>query len=238
MRAAIQRTGMAAGTGEGADLSAAMEGARYAPHAIASLLAGSALAFAPGAMPVEDLSRWESLFAMCLDSGLPGVTTETRTHILSDWAMLHERNLQTEDPALQRAAAEEILRHLRLGSYRDIGAKIFAAIKENTFAALAPSVQQRLSEALCSGLDVDARLAFIQKLAQRQQTSKLSACVKGLATALAREPNAVAALRMSDILLEGRIAPHEQMRPLKEEKRGELLQALQSYQGPQVDVTL
>jgi len=152
--------------------------------------------------------------------------------------MLHERNLQTEDPALQRAAAEEILRYLRLGSYRDIGARIFAAIKENTFAALAPSVQQRLSEALCVGLDVDARLAFIQKLAQRQQTSKLPACVKGFATALALEPNAVAALRMSDILLERRIAPHEQMRPLTEEKRGELLHALQSYQGPQVDVTL
>jgi hypothetical protein len=238
MRAEIQRTGMAAGTGEGENLSAAMERARYAPHAIASLLTGSALAFAPGAMPEEDLSRWESLFAMCLDSGLPGVSAETRAHILSDWALLHERNLQSEDPALQRAAAEEMLRHLRLGSYRDIGARIFAAINENIFAALAPSVQQRLSEALCAGLDVDARLAFIEKLAQRKQTSKLAACVKGFATALAREPNAVAALQMPDNLLEGRIAPHEQMRPLTEEKRGELLQALQSYQGPQVDVTL
>lgn len=153
--------------------------ARYAPNAIASLLAMAGLGFGPENVADEFRQELESFYSAVLDAGLPGVSPATRAHIVLDWSRLQSEKLRADDKEVQRAAVNELLRHLRLAPYREIGAKILGTIPDDAFARLERPAQRQLIDALFAPLDVGSRLVSIRRLAEEcNGFGKLSACIE------------------------------------------------------------
>lgn len=153
---------------------------RYAPNAIASLLAMAGLVFDPKKIINQYRPQLESFYSAVLDAGLPCVSPATRAHIVFDWSKFQSEKLGSADQEVQRAAVNELVRHMRLSPYREIGAKILALIPDGAFVHLERSAQRRLIDALFVPLDVDSRLESINGLASSNELGKLSACIERL----------------------------------------------------------
>lgn len=68
--------------------------------------------------------------------------------LILDWSRLQLKKLHTADKEAQRAAVNELVRHVRLSPYREIRAKILASIPQDAFMRLEKSVQRQLADAL------------------------------------------------------------------------------------------
>jgi len=150
---------------------------RYAPNAIASLLAMAGQMFVSENV-IDHRQELESFYSAVLDAGLPCVSPATRAHIVLDWSRFQSEKLCSADKEVQCAAVNELVRHMRLSPYREIGAKVLALIPDDAFARLDRSAQRQLIEALFAPLDVDSRLAFIKPLANGNGLDKVSACIE------------------------------------------------------------
>lgn len=152
--------------------------ARYASNAVASLLAMAGMAFGPEKVADGFRQELESLYNAALNAGLPGVSPATRAHIILDWSRLHLKKLRSTDKEAQRAAVNDLVRHVRLSPYRETGAKILASIPEGTFMRLEQSVQRQLIDALFGPLDVASRLLPIKNFVMDNEFNKLNACLE------------------------------------------------------------
>ena len=151
---------------------------RYAPNAIASLLAMAGLAFSPKKVLSRYRQDLESFYSAALDAGLPCVSPSTRALIVLGGARFQIEKLHSADKEVQRAAVHELVRHLRLSPYREIGAKILASIPDEAFARLERSVQRQLIDALFTPLDAGSRIETIKRLVEGNGLGKLSVCIE------------------------------------------------------------
>ncbi|SFV05653.1 hypothetical protein [Pseudoduganella namucuonensis] len=161
-----------------AGLAGSLESSRYASNAVASLLAMCGMAFDPEDMADDARQALESLYDAVLGAGLPGVSPATRAHIVLDWSRLRIRKLGSPDADAQGAAVNELVRHVRLSSYRETGAKVFAGIPDRTFARLGSSEQRQLADAMFAPLDAESRRLFIRALKRGNEAAKLGACME------------------------------------------------------------
>lgn len=179
----IMRTAIR-GTHDGSPMPDNDAHVRYTPNAIASLLVMAGPAFGPENIMDKFRPELESFYSAVLDAGLPCVSPAMRANIVLDWSRLQSKKLHSADKEVQRAAVNELVRHIRLSPYREIGAKVLAWIPDDAFARLERSAQRQLIDALFTPLDVDSRLESIKRLAQGNEPGKLSACIERFGEAL------------------------------------------------------
>jgi len=202
--------------------------ARYASNAIASIVAMSGMAFEPGFLPDDEWQDLESLYSAALSAGLPGVSSATRAHIVLDWSRLNRENLRSPDKAVQHAAVNELVRHVRLSPYRETGAKVLAGIPDNAFASLEKPAQRQLVNTLFAPLDVASRLTFIGMLARDKEFEKLSACIEKFGEDLKHAEEGASTLLFPDNLSDPAGNPVDEPRPITPEKRDEIREQLLS----------
>ena len=213
--------------GSTASMSDAAMQARFAPNAIASLLAMAGLGFGPERVADDFRTKLESFYRAVLASGLPGVSPSTREHILFDWSRLHAQTLEAAaDPQAQRAAAHELIRHAQLSPYRETRAKMFTSFSDNAFAGLERPLQRQLTDALFGPLDAVSRLEFIKALAMNHDVAKLGSCLERFGEDLKQADEGASTLLFPDDLSGKAEHPADRPQPIDPEKSTDIRQHL------------
>lgn len=204
-------------------MSDAVMRARYAPNAIASMLAMAGLGFGPTEVAGEHRAELESFYRAVLASGLPNVSPSTREHILNDWSPLQAQAIESAaGPAAQRAAVEELIRHARLAPYRETRAKMLVALSDRSFEGLEKSLQGRLVDTFFGPLDVTARLELIRKLASGVDVAKLGGCLQRFGNDLKEVDEGAPSLLLPDALSGGIGNAKDRPRTMTPDKVAEL----------------
>ncbi len=213
--------------GSTAPMSDAAMQARFAPNAIASLLAMAGLGLGPERVADDFRTKLESFYRAVLASGLPGVSPSTRERILYDWSRLHAQTLEAAaDPQAQRAAAHELIRHAQLSPYRETRAKMFSSFSDNAFAGLERPLQRQLTDTLFGPLDAVSRLEFIKALAMNHDVAKLGSCLERFGEDLKQANEGASTLLFPDDLSGKAERPADQPRPITPEKSTAIRQHL------------
>ena len=198
--------------------------ARFAPNAIASLLAMAGLGLGPEEVADDFRAELESFYRAALSSGLPNVSPSTRECILYDWSWLHAQKLEAAatDPQAQRAAVHELIRHAQLSPYRETRAKMFASFPDGAFGSLERPVQRQLTDALFGPLDALSRLEFIRRLAMNRNVAKLGSCLERFGEDLKQADEGGSTLLFPDGLSGKVERPADQPRPITPEKSADI----------------
>ncbi|HJV86502.1 MAG TPA: hypothetical protein VJ698_13595 [Noviherbaspirillum sp.] len=152
--------------------------ARYAPNAIASLLAMAGVGFGTEELEDDACRDLASFYSAVFNAGMTGISPSARAQILDDWYVFHCVNIESADHDTQHAATNELIRHIRLAPYRDIKARTLASISNGAFARMEQSVQQQLINVLFSPLDAATRLACVTHCAINNEFEKLRAMIE------------------------------------------------------------
>ena len=206
--------------------------ARYAPNAVASLLALAGLGFGPEEVNDDLRDELESFYSAVLASGLAGVSPSTRTHLVLDWSRLHMQRLQSASSEQTRRSVDALVRHVHLSPYRETGAKILALISDAAFARLERPVQRQLIDALFAPLDAAARLEFIRALACGHRYDRLNACVERFEEDLRKSDEGISSMLFPDVLTGGSEPASDSPRPLTAKERDAIRKELLAILPP------